>query len=257
MDYRNTIFETVDLTKIHGEPTMAMLLTLQNELKANAHSVQSTLGGGNNGHLGLYQIAQAQMLYMDALCLFDQVNNVKRELKKQVVAAVDKKYIKAIRNSNSNHITLSIQATLDHLFDNYGDVTAEELQDLHTQVENLSYNIREPVDNIFTELEDLEDISKVAKDPITKKQMISIAYLILQKMRKYHTDLKGWNRKAQHQKTWANFKSEIHIAQKELCCMGELTVEDSINHTELVNMVTEGSSKLYSKASSPIKRLPT
>eukprot|EP00957_Ditylum_brightwellii_P180952 13785887-Ditylum_brightwellii.AAC.1 len=215
IDYRNTVFETAGLTKIHGEPTMATLLTLQNELKANAQSFQSMLGGGNNGHLVLaltaavyvcipgtaayvgplqsvlnfptggtqYQIAQAQTIYNDALHLFYQVNNVEHELKKQIVAAVDKKYIKAIRNSMSNNIAFTIPQILDHLFDNYGDVTAEELHNLKTQVENKSYNIREFVENTFIEIEDLKDIVKLAKDSITKQQV----------------DIKGWNCKAKHQ----------------------------------------------------------
>eukprot|EP00957_Ditylum_brightwellii_P201903 15327733-Ditylum_brightwellii.AAC.1 len=135
---------------------------------------------------------------------------------------------------------LSIPAILDHLFDNYGGVTAEELRNLHTQVENLSYDICKPVDNIFTEIEDLEDIAKLAKDPITEQQMINITNLILQKTLTYRVDLKGWNRKAQPLKTWANFKSEFCTTQKELCQTGELTVEDSVNYTELVNMVTKG-----------------
>eukprot|EP00957_Ditylum_brightwellii_P092798 7064859-Ditylum_brightwellii.AAC.1 len=59
IDYRNTVFETADLTKIHGEPTMATLLTLQNKLKANAQSIQSILGGGNYGNFGLVLTAAA------------------------------------------------------------------------------------------------------------------------------------------------------------------------------------------------------
>eukprot|EP00957_Ditylum_brightwellii_P139316 10617586-Ditylum_brightwellii.AAC.1 len=116
VDYQNTDFKTADLTKIHGEPIMATLLTLQHELKANTQSVQSTLGGGNNSHLCLvltpaaygripgtvpytrpthplpnlpasgtqYRIVHAQTAYMDALCLYDQVNDVERELKNKL-----------------------------------------------------------------------------------------------------------------------------------------------------------------------------
>eukprot|EP00957_Ditylum_brightwellii_P202216 15329123-Ditylum_brightwellii.AAC.2 len=181
------------------------------------------LGGGYNGHLGLvltaaayvripsttayvrplqpvlnlpvggtqYQIAQTQTVYNDALHLFDQVNNAERELKKKIVAPVDKKYIKAIRNSTYNNIALTIPQILDHLFNNYGDVAAEELRDLRTQAKNMSCDIREPVDNIFTEIEDLEDSAKLAKDPIIKQQMINIVCLILQHTCKCRSNIKG------------------------------------------------------------------
>ena len=53
IDYKNNVFEYTDLTRIIGEPTTATLITLRNEVKANAQAVHSTLGGGEHGHLGL------------------------------------------------------------------------------------------------------------------------------------------------------------------------------------------------------------
>ena len=40
------------LTQVHGKPTYETLQVLATELKANAGSVPSTLGGGSHGHLG-------------------------------------------------------------------------------------------------------------------------------------------------------------------------------------------------------------
>ena len=53
IDYVDTYFEFPTLTNIHGEPTYFQLKELKNELKSNATSVTSDLGGGGNGHLGL------------------------------------------------------------------------------------------------------------------------------------------------------------------------------------------------------------
>jgi hypothetical protein len=50
---KDTYFQHKVLTKIHGKPTYESLQTAFTELKANASSVPSTLGGGQNGHLGL------------------------------------------------------------------------------------------------------------------------------------------------------------------------------------------------------------
>ena len=58
VDYKNTVFEKPELTHVHGEPTMANLLTLRNELRANAQAVSTTLGGGRHGHLGLVMSPQ-------------------------------------------------------------------------------------------------------------------------------------------------------------------------------------------------------
>ena len=53
IDYINTHFEYPTLTRIHGQPTYPSLKIIKDEMKANASSVQSDLGGGANGHLGL------------------------------------------------------------------------------------------------------------------------------------------------------------------------------------------------------------
>jgi len=52
-NYRETHFEYPDLTKIVGCPTYDTLHLLKNEIKANAISVHSNLGGRQHGHLGL------------------------------------------------------------------------------------------------------------------------------------------------------------------------------------------------------------
>ena len=52
-NYRENVFRHQDLTRIQGEPTFSSLRILARELKANAKSVFSNLGGAQHGHLGL------------------------------------------------------------------------------------------------------------------------------------------------------------------------------------------------------------
>eukprot|EP00957_Ditylum_brightwellii_P071328 5422120-Ditylum_brightwellii.AAC.1 len=52
-DYKNDYFEYPELTPIDGKPTTAALLNLCSKVRSNAQSVDTTLGGGANGHLGL------------------------------------------------------------------------------------------------------------------------------------------------------------------------------------------------------------
>ena len=53
INYRELYFEYKDLTRIEGEPTAEHLIRLNKELKANALSVYSNLGGAQHGHLFL------------------------------------------------------------------------------------------------------------------------------------------------------------------------------------------------------------
>ena len=51
--YRENYFQHPVLSKIIGDPTYSSLAQLEKECKANGKSVSSTLGGGNQGFLGL------------------------------------------------------------------------------------------------------------------------------------------------------------------------------------------------------------
>ena len=53
IDYKNNQFENPELTRIIGEPTTSSLIVILKEVRANTSSVQSDLGGGEDGHLGL------------------------------------------------------------------------------------------------------------------------------------------------------------------------------------------------------------
>ena len=163
IDYKNNYFEYPELTRIHGEPKTASLIKIRNEMRTNAMTVPSELGGGTHGHLGLlcdaatyaaipgttpyirpttpglliipagrtqHQIAQQQTHHAERLRVFREANNVERTLLQQLVKALDEEYLSAIRCTITNRITLPIAQVITHLLDTYGEVSPTELQDL-------------------------------------------------------------------------------------------------------------------------------
>eukprot|EP00957_Ditylum_brightwellii_P180906 13782443-Ditylum_brightwellii.AAC.1 len=199
------MFEKPELAHIHDELMMASLLTLQNEVRANMQSVTTILGGGRNGHLGMvmtptnyalipgtsiydrppqptlvlpagrmqYQIAQAKEQYYNDLCLFDECNTVEKIIIQEVVDTIDSKYLTAICDPAMHQITLSIPEILDHLFDNYSNIMAEKLCELGEHIENSTYQSTEPIDTIFTEIDILSEVAKIAKGDLTEAQKLT------------------------------------------------------------------------------------
>ena len=53
IDYASSYFKYKTPTPIRGEPTHKSLKKLMTELRANASSVETDLGGGNHGYLAL------------------------------------------------------------------------------------------------------------------------------------------------------------------------------------------------------------
>ena len=146
IDYKNNIFELPELTRIHGEPTTATLIDLRNEIRCNAQSVTTTLGGGQYGHLGLVmsnnlylslpnteeyerpeypgpfrfnarnptevQIAQEKSDWEEEVRLWREVEAVEQALVQQIVVAVEPKFLKALRNSFTKKLTRDINCNV-------------------------------------------------------------------------------------------------------------------------------------------------
>ena len=163
LDYKYTHLEFPELTTIHGQPKTSNLITVQQQVQANASTVHTSLGWGHNRNLGLtcnsltyatvpnlepylqpeapqplnvqlgatyFQIQQQQDEHAERVRLFKEVLAVEQVLNQQIVAALDAKYIKALRDRIRNKITRSIPDFFEYLFNAYSHVTPTELYEL-------------------------------------------------------------------------------------------------------------------------------
>ena len=142
-----------------------------------------------------YQIAQQKAEHEEATRLFREVLGVERALIQQINGAIEAKYLRALRNPVTQKINKTIPQIFAYLFEAYGDVSPEELADLKDKVQKLTYPITEPVDTVFAEIDDLANLSRLAKSPLTEQQKIDFGYLILQRLRPYGSTLTKWNEK--------------------------------------------------------------
>ena len=117
-----------------------------------------------------------------------------------------------MRNSFTNRIEKTISEIFSHLFDTYGDSTTEDLTTFRTRLEGLSYPANEPVDTIFTEVENYQELCEIAESPITEKQTIDYGYMLIMKTLKYRSTLKAWNALSTENKDWVHFKALFHEA---------------------------------------------
>ena len=159
-DFKNTHFDYPELSRIVGEPTLGALITIRNQIKANDQTVDSTLGGGAHGHLGLVysaqnyatilgtvpyirptlpilnvvptdtqlQIAEKRHRYAVSLGQYRKVQGIERNIIQQIVTAIEPKYIRALRDTKTNKITKTIPDILKFFFGAYGDMAPKELK---------------------------------------------------------------------------------------------------------------------------------
>jgi hypothetical protein len=262
VNYREIFFEHPDLSKIIGVPSYDTLHTLNQEIKSNAISVHSNLGGGQHGHLGLvispnayafladipyvrpghpapldvpvaatrHQQDLLERTYKEALRLFHEVRGVERALMQQIVSAVEPQYLTAMRNRTTGQFNVTIFQLLHNLLTVYGKITPSQLLQLEQETKTFTYDPVTPVDVVFNKVEDLVEYGEMAQCDFTMPQTINIAYAILNRTTKFRESIKAWNRRPALQKTWIAFKIHFREAHTELQETGELSMEDAGYH---------------------------
>jgi hypothetical protein len=157
---KDTYFQHKVLTKIHGKPTYETLQNALTELKANAGSVPSTLGGGQYGHLGLLlsdaryatlplalpwtspvnpgpyeppdagtsvQIEAAKDVWRERKHTFELCQATEKALIAQVVETTDPIYLRALLNRATGQYSSSVRTLFSHLFNTYGKITPQQV----------------------------------------------------------------------------------------------------------------------------------
>jgi hypothetical protein len=277
----DTYFQHKVLTKVHGTPTYETLMTLSTELKANASSVPSTLGGGLYGHLGLIlsaeryatlansvpwtnpgnpgpfappagataaQLEAAKDVWRELKYSFDFYQATEKALIAQVVDSIDPIYLRALLNRATGQYASGIRDVLLHLFSTHGKITPQQVKAKEIGIYNMVYSIVLPVDTVFNAVDDLVDLADHAGSALTNQQMIDLAYVVLSKEPIFQQDIRLWNRKPPADKTWDNMLEHFRNAQTDLNALptaGELYHQGPHHANTVMTMIINKIKLLY------------
>ena len=205
-------FEKKQCTPIIDKPSFRNLIKLKNELKTNAASISSTLGGGAHGHIGLvltpneyhaicpttpfvkpaqpvppvitqamnnYDQVRLRTEYLDQLRKFDLTNNVEKVLTNMLCAALNDVYTQGFRNSITNNITQPLHEVLSSLFGSYGQVTSDDLDAEERECQKYEHDLEIPLVVLWHKLEYLRDVAELAQIPYTMEQLMSKALRVI------------------------------------------------------------------------------
>ena len=262
VDYISTYFEHPTLAKIHGEPTYNTLRKMKNELMRNAASVPSDLGGGANGHLGLlltpaeylavHTTAYTRPVHPGALNIpagttqhestrlkdehrqqvqeFRETVNVEKAMIKQIVHAIDAKFLDTLRNRTTDSIDQPIVTILEYLFTKYGNIDDDALAHKEKLVREMQYNVQDPLITIYKEVEDLEDLGKASSNPYLPSQLVTFALQIIKNTGDFEDSQKKWHTKLTTDKTWSNFKIHFDAEHQALRKVRGITMRSTAFH---------------------------
>lgn len=243
------------LTRIVGEPDYSSLYTLYKEVKANAASVHSDLGGGIHGHLGMvitptsythlsatpwvdpvhpgsivnipagtaqHQASHLRDVHNQALGLFQLADAVRTIITSQIKNAVEEDYLADEVNLTTGKFSSDLHTTIQNLFTEYGSVKPAFVQEKLQELQNKHYDPAVPLAATFARIEALVDLAETAKIPYTLEQRLAIAISIIEKTGKFGSALKDWYALAPDDHTWPRFKTHFKDARNMLKRTGQL-----------------------------------
>jgi hypothetical protein len=232
------------MPSVNGEPDYHTLHSIRKMLRANARSIDTHLGGGAFGHLGVIisdaayqiispltdwenpgfpgrapaaiegvgtaaQISAEKHHWEEATNNFKTYNKVQSALKKQIITVIEPMYIEILNDDLVGFANTTYRDMLDHLFISYGRITAV---DIEHNFENMrkAWDPQQPVETLFKQIQDCVDSAEAGGVAIGAAQKLSSAYSKIFKSEKFNSACRRWDEKIEADKTWNNFK--IHFA---------------------------------------------
>lgn len=240
-------FPHAELSPIVGEPTNTSLQLLRRQLYANARSIDSTRGGGNNGHLAILmsdaaylaragvafvipahpgaapvhapaataaQIAETIRLFNQDLADHTLYNKVATALKAQLLQAVDATYLSALEDPEFGYADVTARAMLAHLQTRYGTLTPEAVETNRNAL-STPWNPDEPIETLWKRIAEIRRVAAAGNEPITEVTAITLTVAMIEKTGLLSDATKAWRLRPLAEWTLQNFQTDFDRANKE------------------------------------------
>ena len=264
VDYAASYFKYKTPTPIQGAPTNKTMKRLKQELRENASSVESDLGGGDHGYLGLVltdidyttvcdataftapvfpitplvipigtdqvQALNLREQYKDAKRAYYECKNVEKALQHHIQDAIEDKYLESLVNKDTQLIQANIPDVLTYLNDTYGKVPSEEVKLKEAEIRTMQFNPADPMILLFNPINKLVKMGISAEIEYTENQLLDIGLTVIRNTRDFKKALGEWEALATTAKTWITFKSHFKTAQQHLKAIRGPTMQQAGYH---------------------------
>ena len=217
---------TPTLTKIIGSPNYEAIKQINDELTANAYSIQTNLGCGTVGYARLtllpatyatisiaawipppnpgtqagipanstaIQIATINRSFDTASTIYATYRMVGNALKKQLLAAVEDIFICSLKQPYIGYGNVTVLDLLTHLFMTYAQISPGDLA-LNEARMKKEYDPNLPIERIFQQIEDAVAYADHGNDPISAVTVTNRAYTLVFQTGIFVDDCKEWKR---------------------------------------------------------------
>jgi hypothetical protein len=184
--------------KLLAHPTLTPYKPLRNQLKRNAANIQSNLGGGTHGDLGLIlsdaayalfapgtpyiwpanlgqlpifpagatgpQISAIKQFHCVQLFEFNRCTNVELALERFLIQSIDNIFIHALHQQHIGYANWTTRELLDHMFNSYGRVHPDNLVTNTKQMQE-PWDPNTPFENLAKQIDNSANFADTANQP--------------------------------------------------------------------------------------------
>jgi hypothetical protein len=246
------IFPNPILPTVEGKPDYQNIHATRKFLQANLQAIDTHLGGGTLGHLGLIvsdtaysniasptaeapvfwvtpnapgrapatadgtaaQIIPARHLWEEDVQIYRTCTSVQQALKKQIIGVFEPMYLEILNDNMVGYTNISARDMLDHLFETYGNIKSVELE-VNFEHMRRPWDPHQPVESRFKQIQDCADYSEAGGVPIGPLKQINVGYAKICATEQFMSACRRWNEKPAAEKTWTHFKSHFAAAHRQ------------------------------------------
>jgi hypothetical protein len=95
-------------------------------------------------------------------------------------------------------------------------VEDDDLRDKEEEMRQFTYDISDPIVEIFNQIEDLEEFGIAANDPYTPQQLIKFGLQLVKDTGDMEKGQEEWHERPRIEKNWVNFKDHFERAHRIL-----------------------------------------
>jgi hypothetical protein len=265
------------LPTVEGEPDYQTIHATRKFFQANSRAINTHLGGGTLGHLGLIisdtaysniapptaeaptfwvtpnapgrapattdgtsdQLSAARHVWEEDVQTYRTCTSVQKALKKQIIGVFEPMYLEILNDNMVGYATISARDMLDHLFETYGNITEVDLE-INFEHMRRAWDPHQPVETLFKQIQDCADYSEAGGVPIGLSQQINVGYAKIFATGQFMSACRRWNEKPSVEKTWTHFKYHFAAAHRQHKQMkGETAAHAGFHSTKAAMTQTE------------------
>lgn len=231
-------FPVATLTKMDVQPNQISIQILRKELYQNARSIYSPRGGGANGHLAvvmepadylvragvaflppvhpgatpIHAAGASQFAIAETNRQFKQDTDdhslyllVINELRKQVLEAVNKRYIAVLEDPIYGFSDRTLQELLAHLVTAYGTIKQSDIEANRGKL-LAPWKMEDPIENLWDRIDTVQRFALEAGQPLPDESAMFLTLEVFNKTGVLPLAIRDWKKQLAPAKTLANFK---------------------------------------------------